>query len=49
MEFLAAIRDPTHEEHDSMLEWIGGTFDPEAFDATRVRFDNPKKRRQLLR
>ena len=22
-----------HEEHESMLEWIGGRFDPEEFDA----------------
>ena len=32
LEFLAAIADPEHEEHESMLEWIGGSFDPEAFD-----------------
>jgi hypothetical protein len=30
--FLEAISDPAHEEHDSMLEWVGGSFDPEAFD-----------------
>jgi Plasmid pRiA4b ORF-3-like protein len=30
--FLAAIRDPGHEEHEEMLEWIGGEFDPEEFD-----------------
>ena len=30
--FLAAIRDPGHEEHDEYLEWIGGEFDPEEFD-----------------
>ena len=30
--FLAAIRDPDHEEHDEYLEWIGGEFDPEEFD-----------------
>jgi hypothetical protein len=30
--FLAAIRDPKHEEHDEYLEWIGGEFDPEEFD-----------------
>jgi hypothetical protein len=35
-EFLAAIADPAHEEHDSMLEWVGGFFDPEAFDPTEV-------------
>lgn len=31
-EFLEAIADPKHEEHDSYLQW-GGPFDPEAFDA----------------
>jgi Plasmid pRiA4b ORF-3-like protein len=31
-EFLAAIGDPEHDEHESMLEWVGGSFDPEAFD-----------------
>lgn len=30
--FLEAIRDPEHEEHDEYLEWVGGEFDPEAFD-----------------
>ncbi len=30
--FLAAIRDPDHEEHDEYLDWIGGEFDPEEFD-----------------
>jgi hypothetical protein len=34
--FLQAIRDPDHEEHDSYLEWIGGEFDPEAFDLDEV-------------
>lgn len=31
--FLAAVSDPTHPEHGSMLEWVGGAFDPNAFDA----------------
>jgi Plasmid pRiA4b ORF-3-like protein len=31
-EFLAAIADPKHEEHESMLEWCGGSFTPDAFD-----------------
>lgn len=30
--FLEAIQNPNHEEHDSYLEWVGGKFDPEAFD-----------------
>ena len=32
VEFLEAINDPKHEEHDSMLEWCGGSFDPAAFN-----------------
>jgi Plasmid pRiA4b ORF-3-like protein len=43
-EFLASISDPDHEEHDSMLEWIGGSFDPEYFHPAKVKFDDPKKR-----
>lgn len=31
-DFLAAISDPEHEEHDSLLEWVGGEFDPDKFD-----------------
>jgi hypothetical protein len=34
--FLEAIRDPDHEEHDMYLEWIGDEFDPEAFDLDGV-------------
>jgi hypothetical protein len=33
---LVALSDPEHEEHDSLLEWSGGKYDPEAFDATAV-------------
>lgn len=31
-EFLRVIRDPHHEEHERMLEWAGGRFDPGRFD-----------------
>jgi hypothetical protein len=31
-EFLEAISDPQHEEHESYLEWVGGSFDPAEFD-----------------
>jgi hypothetical protein len=35
-EFLKAIGDPRHEEHDAMLDWVGGEFDSEAFDIAAV-------------
>ncbi|HID53584.1 MAG TPA: plasmid pRiA4b ORF-3 family protein [Anaerolineae bacterium] len=35
-EFLAAIQDPEHPEHDSYREWAGDPFDPEAFDLEKV-------------
>ena len=35
-EFLAAIGDPKHEDHESLMEWIGGEFDPGAFDLEEV-------------
>jgi len=34
--FLEAIRDPDHNEHEEYLTWIGGKFDPEAFDLAEV-------------
>jgi len=43
-EFLRAIRNPKHQEHESYLEWVGGAFDAAAFEPTRVRFDDPRKR-----
>ncbi len=35
-DFLEAIQDPDHPEHDDMRAWIGGSFDPEAFDGDGV-------------
>jgi len=34
--FLEALRDPKNPEHDEYLEWIGGEFDPEAFDLEEI-------------
>ena len=33
---LQAIADPKHEDHDDLLEWLGGEFDPVAFDLDEV-------------
>ncbi|HEX2171161.1 MAG TPA: plasmid pRiA4b ORF-3 family protein [Dehalococcoidia bacterium] len=35
-EFLEAIGDPDHEEHERLLEWAGGSFDSDAFDLDEV-------------
>jgi hypothetical protein len=43
-EFLQVIRDARHPEHDAMLQWAGGAFDPNAFSQKSVRFDNPQER-----
>ncbi len=34
--FLEAIRNPDHKEHEEYLTWIGGAFDPEMFDLEAV-------------
>jgi len=35
-DFLEIIKDPDNPEHDEMLEWAGGSFDPEAFDLDEI-------------
>jgi hypothetical protein len=38
-DFVEALADPGHERHEELREWIGGRFDPEAFNpaaATRA-------------
>ena len=34
--FLRAISDPNDENHRSLLDWVGGKFDPEKFDIDAV-------------
>lgn len=31
-DFLQALNDPKHEEHEQWSEWVDGSFDPDAFD-----------------
>ncbi len=35
-DFLDAIQNPRHERYKELLEWVGGEFDPEAFDIEAV-------------
>jgi hypothetical protein len=36
MEFIAAMGDPKHPQHDELAEWYEDPFDPEAFDVDAV-------------
>lgn len=36
VDFLEAISDPRHPEHENMLDWCGGGFEPSDFDPERV-------------
>jgi hypothetical protein len=31
-DFLEAMADPRHPDHDDLSEWIGGRWDPELFN-----------------
>ena len=33
---LRALKQPKKREYRERLEWLGGAYDPEAFDATRI-------------
>ena len=44
---LEALRDPAHDQHKEMLEWVGGDFDPEAFSVDDINQQRaPLQRRQ---
>jgi hypothetical protein len=36
-DFIEAMADPAHPEHDELLSWHGGPFDPAAFSVTDVQ------------
>ena len=36
MEYLEALRDPSHPDHEQMVEWRGTSFDPERFDPAGI-------------
>ncbi len=36
MEFLEAIQNPNHPEHESFLEWLGESFDSEFYDLNEI-------------
>jgi hypothetical protein len=45
--FLEILGDRKHEQHEDMVQWIGGVFDPKGFDLNRLNRDfRAKKRRR---
>jgi hypothetical protein len=46
--FLEVLGDPGHEQHEGMVRWIGGVFDPKGFDLNRINrdFKGARKRRR---
>ncbi len=47
-ELLDILADPSHPDYEDTLEWIGGEFDPEAFDPEAVWFMDPQDRLELI-
>jgi hypothetical protein len=47
-ELVEAISDPKHERRGKLLEWIGGEFDPEEFDAKAATVAMMKAVRRAL-
>ena len=44
---LEALGNPAHEEHEELLEWVGGDFDPDAFSVDEVNLRlTPLQRRR---
>jgi hypothetical protein len=50
-EFLEALRDPNHEEHDHMKGWVGRQFDPTEFsvEEANARLEKRFRRRKVVR
>jgi len=40
-EFVGIMKNPRHKEHDEMVEWYGGSYDPEDFDCGKIQFNDP--------
>lgn len=43
-QLLKILKDPTHEEYEERMEWVGDDFDPEDFNPDSVQFSDPKER-----
>ncbi len=41
---LDILAHPDHEEYEDSVSWLGGGYDPTSFEASKVKFDNPRRR-----
>ena len=46
-DLLETIRDPKNEDYQETMEWLGGSYLPDYFEPSKVKFDNPTKRLKL--
>jgi len=46
--FLEVLGNRRHEQHEDMVRWVGGVFDPKGFDLNRLNrdFKGARKRRR---
>ena len=44
--FLRAIADPNDPEHENYLDWCGGSYDPDKFDAKSINMILERRRMQ---
>jgi hypothetical protein len=47
-DFVEAISYPDHREHDELLEWVGGEFDPGSFDLESVNKELRRMREKKM-
>lgn len=40
-DLLKVLANARHPEHREMLDWVGGSFDPEAFDVAEINLSRP--------
>ena len=45
-ELIEVMNDPAHERRTNLVDWLGKGYEPESFDAAKVRFDDPEERWQ---
>ena len=48
MEFCAIMKTKKGNDYEEMKAWYGKDYDPEEFDAKKVKFDNPKTRFNIM-